>query len=79
MFYGIFSVFLSNIVSFLSLKGDSRSFPKKIEIFTDKNENNCIVMIRCKIYISSADKDDSQKIKKEIENKLNIATEVISI
>ena len=36
MFYGIFSVFLSNIVSFLSLKGDSRSFPKKIEIFFGK-------------------------------------------
>ena len=52
---------------------------KKIEIFMDRNEDNCIVMIRCKIYISSTAREDSQKIKKEIENKLNIATEVISI
>lgn len=52
---------------------------KKIEIFMDRNEDNCIVMIRCKIYISNTSKDDSQKIKKEIENRLNISTEVISI
>ena len=58
---------------------DLKINPKKIEIFTDKNENNCIVMIRCKIYISNSAKDDSEKIKKEIESKLNINTEVISI
>ncbi len=52
---------------------------KKIEIFMDRNEDNCIVMIRCKIYISNTDKDNSEKIKKEIENRLNISTEVISI
>lgn len=52
---------------------------KKIEIFMDRNEDNCIVMIRCKIYISNSAKDDSEKIKKEIESKLNINTEVISI
>ena len=38
---------------------------KKIEIFMDRNEDNCIVMIRCKIYISNSAKDDSEKIKKE--------------
>lgn len=52
---------------------------KKIEIFMDRNEDNCIVMIRCKIYISNTDKDNSEKIKKEIENRLNISTEVISV
>lgn len=49
---------------------------KKIEIFMDRNEDNCIVMI---IYISNAAKENSEKIKKEIESKLNINTEVISI
>ena len=52
---------------------------KKIEIFMDRNEDNCIVMIRCKIYISNAAEENSEKIKKEIESKLNINTEVISI
>ena len=45
----------------------------------DRNEDNCIVMIRCKIYISNAAEENSEKIKKEIESKLNINTEVISI
>lgn len=52
---------------------------KKIEIFMDRNEDNCIVMIRCKIYISSDSKETGERIKKEIENKLNISTEVINV
>ena len=52
---------------------------EKVEVLMDINKDNCIVMIRCKIYISNSAKDDSEKIKKEIESKLNINTEVISI
>ena len=52
---------------------------EKVEVLMDINKDNCIVMIRCKIYISNSAKDDSEKIKKEIESKLNINPEVISI
>ncbi len=49
----------------------------KIEIFMDTNADNCIVMIRCKIYISKEYENMKQKIDAEVEEKLNIKTEVI--
>lgn len=59
------------------LKDNNINF-KKIEIFMDRNQDNCILMIKCKIYISQNEQGGEEKIKKEIENKLNIKTQVIS-
>lgn len=53
--------------------------PKKIEIFTDKNEDNCIVMIRCKIYIQNNEPGDTKKAKEMIEKNLGICTEFIEV
>lgn len=60
---------------------------EKIKIFMDTNENNCISIIKCKIFIPHELKPigsnpktsslNTAKIKKEIEKKLNIETEVI--
>lgn len=55
------------------------AYPKKIEVSMDKDENNRIVMIKCKIFINSNSKNLKEQIKKEIENKLNIKTEVIEM
>ncbi len=52
-------------------------YPKKIEVSMDKDENNRIVMIKCKIFIQPKDINLKEKIKNEIENTLNITTEVI--
>lgn len=56
---------------------DNNIIFKKIEIFMDRNQDNCILMIRCKIYVPQNEQDSEEKIKKEIENKLNIKTQVI--
>lgn len=53
--------------------------PKKIEIFTDKNEDNCIVMIRCKIYIQKNEPGDAEKAKETIEKNLRICTEFTEV
>lgn len=63
---------------------DLKINPKKIKIFTDKNENNCIVMIRCKIYINddkrgSANNVKTEKAKLEIKKHLNIDAEFVKI
>ncbi len=63
---------------------DLKINPKKIEILTDKNEDNCIVMIRCKIYISgdergSANNVKTEKAKLEIKKHLNINAEFVEI
>ena len=52
-------------------------YPKKIEIFMDKNDQESIVMIRCKIFVNSENVNLKEQIIDEIENKLNIKTEVI--
>ncbi len=52
-------------------------YPKKIQVFMDKDEHGRIVMIRCKISLNSKDINLKEKIKNEIENKLNIKTEVV--
>lgn len=51
---------------------------KKIEIFMDRNEDNCIVLIMCKIYVSNPTKEICEKIKKAIDDKLDISTEVLN-
>ncbi len=58
---------------------DFKINPKKIEIFTDKNEDNCIVMIRCKIYIQNNESGDVEKAKSTIEKNLRICTEFIEV
>lgn len=50
--------------------------PKKIEIFMDTNEDNCISIIKCKIFLNKEDLDLTDKVKNLIENKLKIETEV---
>ena len=58
------------------LKDNNINF-KKIEIFMDRNQDNCILMIRCKIYIPQNEQSSEEKIKKELENKLNIKTQIV--
>lgn len=53
--------------------------PKKIEIFMDTITDNCILMIRCKIYIENEFKDLKSKIYETITEKLNIQTEIIEV
>lgn len=50
---------------------------KKIEIFMDRNQDNCILMIKCKIYIPQNEQKSKEKIIEEIENKLKIKTQVV--
>lgn len=57
---------------------DNNISAEKIEIFMDRNEDNCILIIKCKIYILNEDVTVKEKIKNEIEKKLNIETEIIS-
>lgn len=52
-------------------------YPKKVEIHMDKDVQGNIVMIRCKIFVSKEDMVFEGKIKNEIENRLNIKTEVV--
>lgn len=63
---------------------DLKINPRKIEIFTDKNEDNCILMIRCKIYINSDERGSAnnvktEKAKLEIKKHLNIDAEFVEI
>lgn len=51
---------------------------QKIEVFMDITEDNCIVMVRCKIYIGECDDKLKNCIKSEVESKLNIKTEVVA-
>lgn len=53
--------------------------PKKIEIFMDTNADNCIVMIRCKIYLESQYISLKSQVYEEIAKKLNIPTEIIDV
>ena len=58
---------------------DFKMNPKKIEIFTDKNEDNCIVMIRCKIYTNRSELISAENAKNMIEKNLGICTEFIEV
>lgn len=52
-------------------------YPKEIKISMDKDDQGNIVMIRCKIFINSEDLKLKEKIVSNIENKLDIKTEVL--
>lgn len=58
------------------LKDNNVDF-KKIEIFMDRNQDNCILMIKCKIYIPQDEQGSMEKIIKEVESKLKIKTQVV--
>lgn len=58
------------------LKDNNVDF-KKIEIFMDRNQDNCILMIKCKIYIPEDEQGSTEKIIKEVESKLKIKTQVV--
>ena len=51
--------------------------PEKVEVLMDINKDNCIVMIRCKIYISKNYENLKDSIISSVEKDLNIKTEVI--
>lgn len=51
--------------------------PEKVEVLMDINKDNCIVMIRCKIYISKNYENLKDSIISSVEKNLNIKTEVI--
>ena len=56
---------------------DIKINPKNIEIFMDTNEDNCISIIKCKIFLNKEYLDLADKAKNTIESKLKIETEVI--
>ena len=58
---------------------DYKINPKKIDIFMDKNKDNCIVMVRCKIYIDKEYIALSQSIKPRMEQKLKLSIEFVEI
>ena len=49
---------------------------EKINIIMDTKEDNCISIIKCKIFLNEEDLDLTDKVKNLIENKLKIETEV---
>ena len=53
--------------------------PEKIEIFMDTNKDNCIIMIKSKIYLNEKYKPLKQKIQNEIGTNLNIPIEIIEV
>lgn len=63
-------------VVFNSLK-DINVIPEKIQIFMDTTKDNCISIIKCKIFISKESQNDKDKIISNLKNNLGIETEVI--
>ncbi len=53
--------------------------PEKIEIFMDTNKDNCIIMIKSKIYLNEKYKPLKPKIQNEIGTNLNIPIEIIEV
>lgn len=51
--------------------------PQEVEILMDINKDNCIVINKCKIYISKNYENSKNLIISSIEKDLNIKTEVI--
>lgn len=58
---------------------DYKINPKKIDVFMDKNEDNCIVLVRCKIYIDKAYIHLAENLKNQIEQKFKIQVEFTEI
>ena len=56
---------------------DINASAEKIEIFMDTNEDNCISIIKCKIFINKDSENLRDKIISTIKNNLGIETEVV--
>ena len=54
-------------------------FSKKIEIFMDTNEDNCILIIKCKIFLEKKYAQYKIQLYDEILRDLNIRTEFIDV
>ena len=54
-------------------------FSKKIEIFMDTNEDNCILMIKCKIFLEKKYAQYKVQLYDEILKDLNIKTEFVDV
>lgn len=54
-------------------------FSKKIEIFMDTNEDNCILMIKCKIFLEKKYAQYKVQLYDEILRDLNIKIEFIDV
>ena len=50
--------------------------PKKIDVIMNLNDNNCISISKCKVYIDKGDMDKKEKIVEKIEETLNLKSEV---
>ena len=50
--------------------------PKKIDVIMNLNDNNCISINKCKVYIDKGDMDKKEKIVEKIEETLNLKSEV---
>lgn len=70
----------NNIRTLIKSKlNDIKVYPKKIEIYMDTNEDNCIVMIKCKIFLEKEYSLYKSQIRDEILRDLNIQTEFIDV
>lgn len=50
---------------------------KKIDIFMDTKEDNCISIIKMRVYLESRDKNKTSQVGQLIEEKLKIKTDVL--
>ena len=50
--------------------------PKKIDVIMNLNDNNCISINKCKVYIDKGDINKKEKIVEKIEETLNLKSEV---
>lgn len=75
----VISLAKTNLKKIIEIKlKDLGAFPEKIEIFMDTNKDNCIIMIRSKIYLNKKFEYIKPKIQSELNN-LNIPTEIIDV
>ena len=80
MDFQISNLACENIKTIVERKlSDIGVIPKKIEIFMDTIKDNCILMIRCNIYIENKYQNSKQDIYKAISEKLNIPTKIIDV
>ena len=74
------SLVKSNLKKVIEIKlKDLGAPPEKIEIFMDTNNDNCIIMIRSKIYLNKKYESLKSKIQNEINTNLNIPTEIVDV
>lgn len=69
-----------NIRKLINLKLNNIGIsPKKIEIFMDTNKDNCILMIKCKIFLEEKYAQYKNQLCAEIQRDLNIKAEIIDV